>query len=265
MTNKPDSEYEKMGLQGKIAVVTGAGRGIGRAIAVRLAKDGALAAVNFQKNAEAAAAVVREIEAAGGQAFAVQGDVGSVAGIGRFFQALDAELFKRRGSNRFDILVNNAGIGRDGTVETTSEAVFDELMAVNVKGSFFVTEAAIPRLRDGGHIINLSSALSRHPYPRMAAYSMGKAAINDFTVNLAVELGKRGITVNAIAPGMTATDFTAHARQNASVVQQVAAHTALGRVGEVEDIAGVAAWLASDDARWVTGQYIEASGGIGLA
>ena len=254
-----------MSLQGKIAVVTGASRGIGRAIAVRLGKDGAMVAVNFQKNAEAAAAVVRQIEAAGSQAFATQGDVGSVAGIRQFFQSLDAELAKRRGSNQFDILVNNAGIGREGTVEATSEEIFDQLMDVNVKGSFFVAQAAIMRLRNGGRIMNLSSALSRHPYPRMAAYSMGKAAINHFTLNLAVELGKRGITVNAIAPGLTATDFTARSRQDPNVVQQVSAHTALGRLGDVEDIAGVAAWLASDDARWVTGQYIEASGGIGLA
>jgi NAD(P)-dependent dehydrogenase (short-subunit alcohol dehydrogenase family) len=253
-----------MTLQGKIAVVTGAGRGIGRAIALRLATDGALVVVNFQKNAETAAAVVREIEAAGGEAFSVQGDVGSVQGISHFFQALDAELTKRRGSNQFDILVNNAGIRRDGTVETTSEEAFDELMAVNVKGSFFVTQAAISRLRDGGRIINLSSALSRYPYPRMAAYSMGKAAINHFTLILAAELGKRGITVNAIGPGLTVTDFTAQARQDPQVVQAVSAHTALGRLGEVEDIAGVAAWLASEGAGWVTGQYIEASGGTGM-
>ncbi len=249
-----------MTLSGKIAVVTGASRGIGRAIALRLARDGALVAVNYKKNAEAAAAVVKEI----GEAFPLQGDVGTVAGITQFFQALDAELTKRHGSNQFDILVNNAGIGRQGTVETTSEEVFDELMAVNVKGSFFVTQEAIPRLRDGGRIINLSSALSRHPIPDMAAYSMGKAAINLFTMILAADLGKRGITANAIGPGLTVTDFTAHARQNPQVVQAVSAHTALGRLGEVEDIAGVAAWLASDDAGWVTGQYIEASGGIGM-
>jgi 3-oxoacyl-[acyl-carrier protein] reductase len=254
-----------MTLQGKIAVITGAGRGIGRAIALRLAKEGALVVVNYEQNVEAAAAVVREIEGAGGEAFAIQADVGSVKGIGGLFETLDADLTKRRGSSQFDILVNNAGIGRDGTVETTSEAVFDELMAVNVKGSFFMTQAAISRLRDGGRIINLSSALSRHPYPRMAAYSIGKAAINHFTLILAAELGKRGITVNAIGPGLTVTDFTAHARQDANVVQQVSAHTALGRLGETEDIAAVAAWLASDDARWVTGQYIEASGGTGLA
>lgn len=254
-----------MSLQGRIAVITGGSRGIGRAIAIRMAKDGASAVINYQKNAEAAAAVVREIEATHEEAFAVQGDLGSVVGIRQFFHALDAELTKRHGSNRFDILVNNAGIGREGTVETTSEEIFDELMAVNVKGPFFVAQQAISRLRDCGRIINLSSALSHHPYPRMSAYAMGKAAINQFTVNLAVELGKRSITVNAIGPGMTSTDFTAHARQNPQVVQQVSAHTALGRLGEVEDIAGVAAWLSSDDARWVTGQYIEASGGIGLA
>jgi NAD(P)-dependent dehydrogenase (short-subunit alcohol dehydrogenase family) len=248
----------------KIAVITGASRGIGRAIAIRLSKDGALVVINFQKNAEAATAVVQEIEAAGGKAFSVQADVGSVQGISHFFESLDAELTKRHGGNQFDILVNNAGIGRDGTVETTSEEVFDELMDVNVKGSFFVTQAAISRLRNGGRIINLSSALSRFPYPRMAAYSMGKAAINHFTLILAAELGKRGITVNAIGPGLTITDFTAHARQDPNVVQHLSAHTALGRLGEAGDIADVAAWLASDDARWVTGQYIEASGGTGL-
>ena len=254
-----------MTLQGKIAVVTGASRGIGRAIAMRLGKDQALVAVNYQKSAEAAATAVREIETAGGEAFAIQGDIGSVAGTRRFFQSLDAELIQRRGSNQFDILVNNAGIGRQGTVESTSEAIFDELMAVNVKGPFFMAQEALSRLRDGGRIINLSSALSKHAYPRMVAYSMGKAAINHFTLILAAELGSRQITVNAIGPGLTVTDFTAHARQDPQVVAAVSAHTALGRLGEVGDIAGVAAWLASDDARWVTGQYIEASGGIGLA
>ena len=253
-----------MSLQGKIAVITGASRGIGRAIAVRMAKAGASVVVNYQKNAEAAAAVVQEIEATHEEAFAVQGDVGSLAGIRHFFQALDAELTKRHGSPQFDILVNNAGIGRQGTVETTTEEVFDELMAVNVKGPFFVAQQAIARLRDGGRIINLSSALSKHPYPRMAAYSIGKAAINHFTVLLAAELGKRGITANAIGPGLTVTDFTAHARQDPNVVKAVSAHTALGRLGEADDIADVAVWLASDEARWVTGQYIEASGGSGL-
>jgi len=253
-----------MNLKGKIAVITGASRGIGRAIAVRIAKDGAMVVVNYQKNAEAAAAVVREIEAAGGEAFALPGDVSTVEQIHSFFQTLDTELIKRKDSNQFDILVNNAGIGRQGTVETTSEEIFDQLFDLNVKGTFFMTQQAISRLRDGGRIINLSSALSRYAYPQMAAYSMGKAAINHFTLILAADLGKRGITVNAIAPGLIATDFTAHTRQNPKAIQQISSHTALGRIGEVEDIAGVAAFLASDEAGWVTGQYIEVSGGTGL-
>jgi NAD(P)-dependent dehydrogenase (short-subunit alcohol dehydrogenase family) len=253
-----------MGLQGKIAVITGASRGIGRAIALRLAQDGALVVVNYHKNGEAAAAVVHQIEAMDGEACAVPGDVGSAEGIRSLFQSLDAELSQRRGGNQFDILVNNAGIGTQGTVESTSEEVFDRLFAVNVKGPFFVSQQAVSRLRDGGRIINLSSALSRHPYPRMAAYSMGKAAINQLTVILAAQLGGRGITVNAIAPGLTATDFTAHVRQDPQVVQMVSAHTALGRIGQSDDIAAVAAFLASQDAAWVTGQYIEASGGSGL-
>lgn len=253
-----------MSLNEKIAVITGASRGIGRAIALRLAKDGALVAVNYQKNSQAAEAVVGDITKAGGQAFSVQGDMGSVEEIRRFFQLLDSELTERRGTNQFDILVNNAGIGRQGTVESTSEEVFDELFAVNVKGPFFVAQEAIRRIRDGGRIINLSSALSRHPLPQMAAYSMGKAAINLFSMVLAAELGKRGITVNAIAPGLTATDFTARTREDPQMVERVSAHTALGRIGEAEDIARVAAFLASEDARWVTGQYIEASGGIGM-
>ena len=254
-----------MNLQRKIAVVTGASRGIGRAIALRLAAEGASLVVNYQKNAEAAAAVVQEIERTGGSGFALQGDVGSTPGIRRFFQDLDVELGKRHGGNRFDILVNNAGIGRQATIETTTEEIFDQLMAINVKGSFFVAQEALRRLREGGRIINLSSALSRFAYPEMIAYSMGKAAINHFTLILAAETGKRGITVNAIGPGLTITDFTAGARRDPNVVKEVAAHTALGRLGEAKDIARVAAWLASDDARWVTGQYIEASGGAGLA
>lgn len=253
-----------MNLQGKIAIITGASRGIGRAIAVRLAKDGALAVVNYQANAEAAAAVVKEITASGGEAFAVQGDMGRVEQIRDFFQSVDAELGKRRGSKQFDILVNNAGIGRQGTVESTTESVFDEVFAVNVKGPFFVAQEAIPRLRDGGRVVNISSALSRHPMQEMAAYSMGKAALDLLTVLLAGQLGRRGITVNTVAPGLIATDATAYTLQNSQLVQVITSHTALRRIGEVQDIADAVAFLASDDARWVTGQYIEASGGAGL-
>jgi NAD(P)-dependent dehydrogenase (short-subunit alcohol dehydrogenase family) len=253
-----------MSLPGKIAVVTGASRGIGRAIAIRLAKDGALVIVNFQKNAEAAAAVVSEIEATGGEACALQGDVGSMAGIRQFFQALDDELTRRRGSNQFDILVNNAGISMMGDVASSSEEDFDRTFSVNVKGAFFVTQQAMPRLRDGGRIVNISSVITQHPTPLYAAYSMAKAAVNTLTVVLAVELGGRAITVNTVAPGMTATEMSASMLEDPDLVQFLCDKTALGRVGTVEDIATVVAFLASSDAGWVTGQYIEASGGLGL-
>ena len=251
-------------LEGKIAVVTGASRGIGRAIALRLARDGALVCVNYNSNAEAAAAVVGEVESAGGEAFALQADVGSVEQLGRFFEGLDAELTARRGEARFDILVNNAGIGVVGPTATATEADFDRVFATNVKGPFFTTQHAIPRLRDGGRVVNISSGLSRRPMPQYSAYSMTKAAIDTFTISLAAELGNRGITVNTLAPGLTATDMNAGLLENSNVDRAFSAMTALGRVGKVEDIADAVAVLASPDSGWVTGQYVEASGGLGL-
>lgn len=253
-----------MSLKGKIAVVTGASRGIGKAIALRLARDGALVCVNFRSNAEAAKAAVADIEASGGEAFALQADVGSVDQLTRFFEALDGELTRRRGDRRFDILVNNAGVADGGPVETATEEAFDRVFATNVKGPFFTTQHALPRLRDGGRIINVSSNLSRDPMPQFLAYCMTKAAINNFTEGLAAELGRRGITVNTLAPGLTATDMNAGLRKDSRLVQMFEAMTALGRVGTVEEVAAAAAFLASPDSSWVTGQYVEASGGLGL-
>lgn len=253
-----------MSLNGTIAVVTGASRGIGRAIAQRLARDGALVCVNYHRNAAAANAAVAEIAAAGGEAFALQADVGSVAELARFFEALDAELTARRGDRRFHILVNNAGVVEGGPVATTTEEAFDRVFATNVKGPFFVTQYALPRLRDGGRVINVSSDLSHSPLPQILPYCMTKAAIHNFTVGLAAELGKRRITVNTLAPGLTATDLNAQLRENPKVTSAISAMTALGRIGTVDDIAGAAALLASPDSSWVTGQYLEASGGLRL-
>ena len=179
-------------LEGKIAVVTGGSRGIGRAIAARLAVDGALVCVNYRGNAEAAAESVQAIESAGGQAFAIQGDVGSLAEIARFFERLDAELTTRRGDSKFDILVNNAGVADVGAWNDTTEEQFDQVFATNVKGPFFTVQQAAPRLRDGGSDHHVSSNLSRHPMARGLAYCMTKAAIDNFTMGLAGELRTRG-------------------------------------------------------------------------
>ncbi len=252
-------------LQGKVAVVTGGSRGIGRAIAARLASDGALVCVNYRENAGAAAEAVGAIEAAGGEAFALQGDVGSVDEIAGFFGRLDAELTTRRADHRFDILVNNAGVVDGTTVEATTEEQFDRVFATNVKGPFFVTQAALPRLRDGGRLINVSSNLSRHPMATGLPYCMTKAALDNFTVGLAGVLGRRKITVNTLAPGLTATELNAAMRAHPGVEERFATMTALGRIGKVEDIADAASFLASPDSAWVTGIYLEASGGLGLA
>lgn len=196
-------------LKGKIAVVTGASRGIGRAIALRLGRDGALVAVHYGRNKKAADGTVREIEAAGGAAFSVGVELGTVESVEELFKSLDAELTKRIGSNRFDILVNNAGVAPDSPVDTTTESVYDEVFALNVKVPFFVSQKALPRLKDGGRIINVSSAVTRIAFPEKAAYAMTKGALNILTLELAKTLGSRNITVNTLAPGFTDTDMAA--------------------------------------------------------
>ena len=248
----------------KIALVTGASRGIGRAVALRLARDGAMVAVHYGSNRTGAEEVVAEIERAGGSAFALGADMARVADIEALYKALDAELVRRTGEAGFDILVNNAGIAPRGTIEGTSQQTFDLLFSVNVRGPFFMIQNALPRLRDGGRIINISSCVTRLAFPEIAAYSATKGAINTLTYLLAAQLGARGITVNAVAPGPTDTDMSAGwlgtPEGRASVVQT----TALGRVGNPEDIAAAVAMLVSPDSGWVTGQCIEASGGIRL-
>ena len=252
-------------MKNKVAVITGASRGIGQAIAQRLAKDGVLSVINYATNAEVAAATVANIEASGGAAFALKGDVSSLTEIQQFYEQLDTELTKRTGTNQFDILVNNAGVGGGiTTIDQTTEEQFDYLFAVNVKGTFFVTQMAIPRLRDGGTIVNISSVASRKPAADLVTYGLTKAAIDNLTLVLASELGKRGITVNAIAPGYTATDLNTEIFKDPTVREPIESMTAFSRIGKVSDIANVAAFLASDEGGWVTGQYIEASGGFRL-
>jgi 3-oxoacyl-[acyl-carrier protein] reductase len=255
--------YTMAGLSNKVALVTGGSRGIGRAIAHRLARDGATVAINYVENSDAANSLIAEIEAIGGNSFAVQARVGSAAETKRLFVQLDNELNRRMGRPRLDILVNNAGIGYFGKLSETAEEDFDRLFTINTKGPFLVTTSALQRMNDGGRVINISSGASRRPSAVFGAYAMSKAAVDAMTLALAAELGPRGITVNTVAPGWTATEANAAVRQDAGTVRNVESQTALGRLGMPDDIARVVAFLASDDAAWVTGQYVEASGGFG--
>lgn len=245
-------------LTGKTALVTGGSRGIGRDVAGRLAVEGARVWVNYRTNADAAHDVVTAIRANGGEAFAVQGDVGSLAEIEALFAAFDAE------EEGLDILVNNAGVGEMATIAETDEAMFDEAMRVNAKGPFFVTRAALSRLRDGGRIVNLSSMVARAAYASCIAYAMSKKAVEHFTLSLAQELGPRGITVNAVAPGATMTDFAPALFNDPATVELLAQAAALGRVGQAQDVGQVIAMLCGPAGGWISGQVIEASGGMHL-
>lgn len=251
-------------LKGKTALVTGASRGIGRAIAERLARDGAIVALTYNASKAGADEAVAAIEEAGGTAFVVHADLVDPAAVPALFKQLDAEFSNRNGSNALDILVNNAGnAGRIGFKDATPES-WDTMIAVYARAPFFIAQAAMERLADGGSIINISSAAATKPVTTAPIYSMVKAAINNLTQALASELGPRGITANAVAPGFTRTDANAAFRENPELVKAVEAQIALGRFGEPSEIAAVVAFLASDDGHWVTGQTIEASGGYRL-
>lgn len=249
---------------GKIALVTGASRGIGRAVAKRLASDGALVAVHYGSNRAMAEEVVREIESEGGQAFPVGASFDKVNGVRTLYEELDAKLIERTGDNRFDVLVNNAGIGQSGAIEEVTEHSFDQVTSINVKAPLFVIQHGLNRMRDGGRIINLSSAVTRIAFPSLLEYSMSKGAINTLTMILAKQLGSRGITVNAIMPGIVETDMNAETLANPDGRSFAAGLSVFGRWGQPADIADAAAFLASSDSRWVTGQLLDGSGGTGL-
>jgi len=253
-------------LENKVALITGASRGIGRGIAEALAGDGTMVIVHFGRNSQAADETVRGITSRGGVAFALQADLASAEEIERFFVALDEQLTAQTGSSQLDILVNNAGIASPASYREMSTAQFDHLFAVNVRGAFLVTQAAIRRMRPGGRIINISSLASRHaaPSPMVPPYSMTKAALDAFTLGLAQDLGPLNITANAIAPGPVETDINSQFLSRAEIRKGIEEQTALGRIGEVQDIANIARFLASSQSQWITGQYIAAAGGLRL-
>ncbi|WP_334077607.1 SDR family oxidoreductase [Paenibacillus sanfengchensis] len=248
----------------KVAIVTGGSRGIGRAIAQRFGREGATVAVHYSTSQGAAEEVVEEIHHSGGAAFAVGADLGTLEGIQTLFGAVEQELITRFGTKGIDILVNNAGTGLIADIEDTKEEDFDSLMSLNVKAPFFMIQQALPHLRNDGRIIQISSAVTRISLPAIPAYSMSKAAINGLTLSLANQLGPRGITINSIAPGFVATDMNAAMLRDPESRQFGASFSIFGRWGEPKDIADIAAFLASSEGGWITGQVIDASGGSHL-
>ncbi|WP_254784278.1 SDR family NAD(P)-dependent oxidoreductase [Sphingomonas sp. OK281] len=208
--------------------------------------------------------IAAAIEKAGGTAFAIPADLVDPATVPVLFDTLDHEFTKRNGSNTLDIVVNNAGNAGWIGFKDATPASWDTLMTVYLRGPFFIVQATMDRLADGGRIINISSAAATKPVTAAPIYSMAKAAINTLTQALASELGPRGIAAKAVAPGVTRTDANAGFRKNPALVKAVEANIALGRFGEPSEIAAVVAFLASDDRHWVTGQTIEESGGYKL-
>ncbi|QIS12625.1 SDR family oxidoreductase [Nocardia arthritidis] len=248
-------------LNGKVALVTGGSRGIGRAIAERLGRDGVVVAITYATDRAAAEEVVERIGKDGGQAVAIRAALGEHGDAAALWAAFDAAT----GGAAVDIIVNNAGIGCPGDISALTAADFDRVFAVNVRAPFFVVQEGLGRLRAGGRIVNISSGAARLTMPDAIAYGATKSALDNFTMNLAKHLGPQGITVNSVAPGIVDTDVNAGwLRDNPEAIAHAASLAALGRVGEPEDIADIVAFLASDDARWVTGRVIDATGGAGL-
>jgi NAD(P)-dependent dehydrogenase (short-subunit alcohol dehydrogenase family) len=248
-------------LQGKTALVTGGSRGIGRATAQRLAASGALVAINYMSNREAAEEVVSSIEAQGGQAFALQRELGPKGSAEALAEALLTELIRRTGEPALDILVNNAGNGEWATIVDTTDEIYDGTFDRNTRVPFFLVKALYDRFRSGGSIINISSAAVRVSVPAIIAYNMAKAAQESFTKTLAKEMGPRGIRVNSVAPGFIATDYNANVHSNPDMVKQMLDNIALRRLGQPSDMADFIHALVSPASSYVSGQLIEVGGG----
>ena len=241
-------------LAGKVAIVTGSSKGIGAGIAERLAADGARVVVNYMRSADAAARVVQRIEAAGGEALAVQADVSRPADIQPL---IDATL---RQFGRLDVLVNNAGVYKVDTLDTVTPESFDEHYALNVRGLLLTTQAAARVLPEGGVIVNISSGLAKSPYPMVHVYSSTKGAVDTLTRSLAMELGPRRIRVVGVAPGFTATEGNADSAKQ--MTEFLVSKTLLGRVGLPKDIAAFVSYVVSADGDWITGSTIDVAGGM---
>lgn len=248
-----------------IALITGGSRGLGRNTAQKLAERGVDILLTYRSGADEAQQVVRQIEALGRRAVALQLDVADSAGFADFAAQVKAALNEVWQRERFDYLVNNAGIGLRASFEETREEQFDQLMKIHLKGPFFLTQKLLPLIADGGRVLNVSTGLARFTLPGYAAYAAMKGGIEVLTRYQAKELGARGIAVNAVAPGAIETDFGGgQTRDNPQVNSFVASQTALGRAGLPDDIGGAISALLQPENRWITGQRIEVSGGMFL-
>jgi NAD(P)-dependent dehydrogenase (short-subunit alcohol dehydrogenase family) len=251
--------------QTSIALITGGSRGLGKSMALQLAARGVDSIITYRTQATEAAAVVAAITALGRRAVALQLDVGESATFAEFTDRVRATLAREWQRKDFDYLVNNAGMGTHAPFLETSETQFDALVNVHLKGPFFLSQKLVPLLADGGRIVNVSSGLARFSFPGYAAYAAMKGGVEVLTRYMAKELGARRISVNTLAPGAIATDFGGgQVRDNAELNRNLASQTALGRVGLPDDIGGAVAMLLAPENHWITGQRIEASGGMML-
>jgi len=249
----------------KIALVTGGSRGLGKNMALRLAEKGNDVIITYHSKKEEANAVVAEIESKGQKAAALQLDVAQLNNFDDFLQQVSQTLKEKWNTDTFDMLINNAGTGATIPFANVTEENFDALLNVHFKGVYFLTQKSLLLMNDNGSIINISSGTTRFCNPGYSVYASMKGAIEVFTRYLAKELGPRRIRVNVLAPGAIETDFNnATIKNNPQVKAMIASNTSLGRVGEAKDIGGIVAFLCSDDAYWVNGQRIEASGGVWL-
>jgi NAD(P)-dependent dehydrogenase (short-subunit alcohol dehydrogenase family) len=249
----------------KLAIITGASRGLGKNSALALADKGIDVIFTYHNNVQAAQDVIEEIKQKGQKAFALQFDTRDFDAIPEFVSQVKGLLSNEFARSDFDYLLNNAGTGLRASVEETTYEELENMLAIHVKGPFFLTQALLPHIKDGGHILNISSGLARFSMPGSSAYAMAKGAVEVMTRYMAKEFANRQIRVNTLAPGAIATDFGGgNVRDNQQVNQMVASVTALGRVGEADDIGKAVAMLLSEDSSWITGQRIEASGGMFL-
>jgi NAD(P)-dependent dehydrogenase (short-subunit alcohol dehydrogenase family) len=249
----------------KIALVTGGSRGLGKDMALALAKKGIDVVLTYRTNKKEAEEVATEIVSIGRKAIALPFDVSDIKSFDGFISQVTSSLQKNWNVKTFDFLINNAGVGATIPIAQVTEEAFDNLLNIHFKGVYFLTQKSLLMMNDGGGVINISSGTTRFCVPGYSVYSSLKGAVEIFTKYIAKEFGGRGIRANIIAPGPVETDFNnAAIRSNPQMKSFLGSQTALGRVGQADDIGSVVAFLCTDDAKWINGQRIEASGGINL-